>query len=261
VGDIQAMFSKFSKQPSYVTQEIYYGGGEGVTPAEYTGLGQVQAFQYAFDIKPAFETKGIASLQNPESLGYSPPSSSSSNTFIVNHDTERNGATLNYNSPNNIYTLAHVWILAHPWGSPTIFSGYQFSNSDQGAPNGNHGTCSGNGGTNGWNCQHRWTAISGMVGFRNAVQTNGMTNWVSPSSQLVAFGRGNAGFVAINNSDQDWNSSFQTSLPAGQYCNVIDGVKSGGSCTGSTVTVDSSGKFTFNVAKRNAIAIHINAKL
>lgn len=100
-----------------------------------------------------------------------------------------------------------------------------------------------------------------MVGFRNAVQTNAMTNWVSPTSQRVAFGRGNAGFVAINNSDQDWNSSFQTSLPAGNYCNVIDGVKSGGGCSGSTVTVDSSGKFTFNVAKRNAVAIHTNAKL
>jgi len=160
-----------------------------------------------------------------------------------------------------MYTLAHVWILAHPWGTPTVLSSYQFSGSDQGAPNGNSGTCSGNAGTNGWNCQHRWTAISGMVGFRNAVQTNAMTNWVSPTSQRVAFGRGNAGFVAINNSDQDWNSSFQTSLPAGNYCNVIDGVKSGGGCSGSTVTVDSSGKFTFNVAKRNAVAIHTNAKL
>jgi len=61
--------------------------------------------------------------------------------------------------------------------------------------------------------------------------------------------------------DQDWNSSFQTSLPAGTYCNVIDGVKNGGSCSGSTVTVASDGKFTFNVVKRNAVAIHINAKL
>jgi alpha-amylase len=100
-----------------------------------------------------------------------------------------------------------------------------------------------------------------MVGFRNAVQTNGLTNWASPSSQLVAFGRGKAGFVAINNSDQDWNSGFQTSLPAGKYCNVIDGAKGGGKCSGSTVTVGSDGKFTFNVKKRNAVAIHINAKL
>ena len=100
-----------------------------------------------------------------------------------------------------------------------------------------------------------------MVGFRNAVQANKMTNWFSPTSQRVSFGRGNAGFVAINNSDKDWNSSFQTSLPGGKYCNVIDGVKKSGKCSGSTVTVASGGKFTFNVGKRNAVAVHIGAML
>lgn len=165
------------------------------------------------------------------------------------------------NSANNIYTLAHVWILAHPFGSPTVLSSYQFSDGDSGAPNGNYGTCSGNDGTNGWYCQHRWTSISGMVGFRNAVQTAGITNWVSPSSQLVAFGRGNFGFVVINNTDQGWSSTFQTSLPAGTYCNVIDGVKNGGSCTGSTITVGADGSFSYNIGNRNAIAIHTDAKL
>jgi hypothetical protein len=154
-----------------------------------------------------------------------------------------------------------VWILAHPFGSPTVLSSYQFTNGDSGAPNGNSGSCGGNAGTNGWYCQHRWTAISGMVGFRNAVQTADITNWVSPTPQRVAFGRGTAGFVVINNTDQDWSSTFQTGLPAGSYCNVIDGVKNGGSCTGSTITVDSNGSFSSNVSNRNAVAIHINAKL
>jgi len=261
VQDLQAILGRLSKQPSYVTKEIYYGGGPGVTPGEYTGLGQVQAFQYAFDLMSAFENNGIASLRNPQSNGYSPSDSGSSNTFVANHDTERNGQTLTPTSANNMYTLAHVWILAHPFGSPTILSSYQFSNGDSGAPNGNYGTCSGNGGANGWYCQHRWTAVSGMVGFRNAVQTTDITNWVSPSSQLVAFGRGNAGFVAINNADQGWSSTFQTSLPAGTYCNAIDGAKNGGSCTGSTITVGSNGSFSYNVGSRNAIAIHVDAKL
>jgi len=241
--------------------QIYYGGGGGVTPSEYTGLGQVQAFQYAFDLKSAFETDGIASLRSPESKGYSPSDSGPSNTFVANHDTERNGQTLTANSPNNIYTLAHVWILAHPFGSPTILSSYQFSNGDSGAPNGNSGSCDGNGGTNGWYCQHRWASVSGMVGFRNAVQTADITNWVSPSSQRVAFGRGTAGFVVINNADQPWSSTFQTSLPAGTYCNVIDGVNNGGSCTGSTISVSSNGSFSYSVGNRGAVAIHVNAKI
>jgi len=261
VNDLQAIFGRLSRQPSYVTQEIYYGGGAGVTPGEYTGIGQAQAFQYAFALKSAFENGGIASLRSPESNGYSPSDSGSSNTFVANHDTERNGGTLTTNSANNIYTLAHVWILAHPFGSPTVLSSYQFSNGDSGAPNGNYGTCSGNGGTNGWYCQHRWISISGMVGFRNTVQTAGITNWASPSSQRVAFGRGNAGFVVINNTDQGWSSTFQTSLPAGTYCNVVDGVKNGGSCTGSTITVGSNGSFSYTIGSRGAVAIHINAKL
>ncbi|KAF9650417.1 glycoside hydrolase family 13 protein [Thelephora ganbajun] len=261
VDDLWAILGRLSGPPSYVTQEIYYGGGAGVTPDEYTGLGQAQAFQYAFDLKSAFEDGGIASLRSPESSGYSPSDSDSSNTFVANHDTERNGQTITINSANNIYTLAHVWILAHPFGSPTVLSSYQFSDGDSGAPNGNYGTCYGNGGTNGWYCQHRWAPISGMVGFRNAVQTTGITDWVSPSSQLVAFGRGTEGFVVINNTDQGWSSTFQTSLPAGTYCNVIDGVKNGGSCTGSTITVGPDGSFSYNVGNRDAIAIHSNARI
>jgi len=261
VDDLRVIIDRLSRAPSYVTQEIYYGGGAGVTPGEYTGLGQAQAFQYAFALKSAFESDGIASLRSPESNGYSPSDSGSSNTFVVNHDTERNGQTLTATSANNMYTLAHVWVLAHPFGSPTVFSSYQFSDGDSGAPNGNSGTCNGNGGANGWYCQHRWSAISGMVGFRNAVQTADITNWVSPSSQRVAFGRGEAGFVVINNTDQGWTSTFQTSLPAGTYCNVIDGVKNGGSCTGSTITVGPDGTFSYNIGGRSAIAIHTDAKL
>jgi glycosidase len=261
VGDLRTILGRLSRAPSYVTQEVYYGGGPGVTPGEYTGIGQVQAFEYAFDLKDAFEDDGIASLRSPESMGYSPSDSGSSNTFVANHDTERNGETLTAKSPNNMYTLAHVWILAHPFGSPTVLSSYQFTDGDSGAPNGNSGTCDGNDGTNGWYCQHRWTPISGMVSFRNAVQTADITDWVSPSSQRVAFGRGRAGFVVINNTDQDWSSTFQTSLPAGTYCNVIDGVKNGGSCTGSTVTIDSNGSFHYNVGYREAVAIHVDAKI
>jgi hypothetical protein len=52
------------------------------------------------------------------------------------------------------------------------------------------GTCTISGGTGGWLCQHRDTAISGMVGFRNNVGSAALTNWVSPQSQQIAFGRG-----------------------------------------------------------------------
>lgn len=92
-----------------------------------------------------------------------------------------------------------------------------------------------------------------MVGFRNNVGTSALTNWVSPQSQQIAFGRGlyspphvkpsfllidnkitgALGFVAINNADSAWSTTFTTSLPAGSYCDVISGISSSGACTGT----------------------------
>ena len=84
-----------------------------------------------------------------------------------------------------------IFSLAHPYGTPTILSSYNgFTNNDAGAPNGGVGTCSASGGANGWLCQHRWTAVAGMVGFRNNVGSAGITNWVAPQSQQIAFSRG-----------------------------------------------------------------------
>lgn len=45
---------------------------------------------------------------------------------------------------------------------------------------------------------------------------------------------GSVGFVAINNADSAWSTTFNTGLPGGSYCNVIDGSSShDGTCTGS----------------------------
>ena len=59
------------------------------------------------------------------------------------------------------------------------------------------GTCTTGGGTGGWLCQHRWNAIVGMVGFHNQVGTAAINNWVSPQSQQIGFGRGEAVYVLI----------------------------------------------------------------
>jgi hypothetical protein len=96
-----------------------------------------------------------------------------------------------------------------------------------------------------------------MVGFWNQVGTAPLTDWFSPLSQQISFGRGhdNAsaylttfaplvththrentawdGFVAINNADSEWSTMFMMGLPAGSYCNVIDGLSQKGTCTGT----------------------------
>ena len=52
------------------------------------------------------------------------------------------------------------------------------------------GTCSSTGGSGSWLCQHRYVVITGMVGFRNNAGSATITNWVSPQSDQIAFGRG-----------------------------------------------------------------------
>ncbi|KAJ3501538.1 hypothetical protein NLJ89_g9292 [Agrocybe chaxingu] len=203
---------------TYITQEVIYGSGEAVQPSEYTGNGDVQEFRYTY----------------------------------------ANGGSLKYNAASNIYVTAHVFSLAHPYGTPTVLSSYSFSSNDAGSPNSGTGTCSATSGTNGWLCQHRYTAISGMVGFRNNVGSAAINNWISPQSQQIAFGRGALGFVAINNADSAWTATFSTSLPDGQYCDVISGSSSSGTCTGTGVSV-SAGSFSVTVPARNAIAIHTGA--
>ncbi|KAJ4467031.1 hypothetical protein J3R30DRAFT_3310041, partial [Lentinula aciculospora] len=137
-------------------------------------------------------------------------------------------------------------------------SSYEFATTDDGAPNGGAGECSSTGGTDGWICQHRWAAVSGMVGFKNNVGSAALNDWISPQSEQIAFGRGALGFVAINNADSPWSATFSTSLPDDSYCDVISGTSSSGNCTGTGITI-SGGSFTASVPARSAIAIHTGA--
>ncbi|KAI0031022.1 glycoside hydrolase family 13 protein [Vararia minispora EC-137] len=241
VVDLANITSRLSKQ-LYFTQEVVYGAGQPVQPSMYTGI--VQRFRFASALESAFSSSsssGIAALKNLDSQGWL--SSSSANTFVSNQDTERSGGSLNYKASNNAYTLAEVFSLlvfsAHPYGTHTVLSSYSFSSNDAGGPNGGAGTCNGNSGSNGWLCQHRWTAIAGMVGFRNVAGSASLSDWTSPSAQRIAFGRGSNGFVVINNSGSSWSATFSTSLADGTYCDVIHGSVSSGSCSGNTYTVSS----------------------
>jgi len=160
-----------------------------------------------------------------------------------------------------MYKNALIFNLAHPYGTPTILSSYTFAGTSDGAPNNNAGTCSGAPLTGpGWLCQHRW--VGAMVGFHNTVGSSDMTNWVSPSSQQIAFGRGALGFVVINNADSPWTAKFTTSLPSGTYCNAawVVAAFTGSTCTGSAFTIASDGSFSTVIPARHSIALHTGAK-
>ena len=240
--DLANIKSRLSNPSVYWKQEVIYGAGEAVQPTEYTGNGDVQEFRYAYDLKRVFNNEKLAYLTNyGEGWGYM--KSAVAGVFVDNHDTERNGSTLNYKSGAN-YTLANVFMLAYPYGAPDINSGYEWSDTDAGPPNnGQVNACW----QDGWKCQHAWPEIIRMVAFRNATRGQSVTNWWDNGNNAIAFGRGSKGFVAINHESSSLTRTYQTSLPAGTYCNVQNN---------TSVTVGSNGQFSATLGSNTALAIY-----
>lgn len=245
-ADLAAIKSRLSNPNVYWKHEAIYGAGEAVSPTEYVGSGDVQEFRYARDLKRVFNGENLAYLKNfGEAWGHLP--SDEAAVFVTNHDTERNGETLTYKD-GATYTLAHVFMLAWPYGSPDVHSGYEFTDHDAGPPNGGQvNACY----SDGWKCQHAWREISSMVGFRNTARGQGVTDWWDNGGDQIAFGRGSKAYVAINHEGTSLTRTFQTSLPAGDYCDVQ---------TGKGVTVDGAGRFTATLGAGTAVALHVGAR-
>ncbi|GAA2741291.1 carbohydrate binding domain-containing protein [Kitasatospora cinereorecta] len=253
-SDLAGIKARMSNPNAYWVQEVIYGAGEPIQPSEYTGTGDVDEFRSGTWLKSAFNGGRISDLST---WGNGLLASNQARTFVDNWDTERNGSTLTYKDGNS-YTLANVFMLAYPYGSPNVYSGYAFTANDDGPPNGGTvNACF----QDGWNCVHAWPQVANMVGFRNAVAGTGLTNWWSNGNNAIGFGRGDKGYVAINHESGSITQTFQTSLPAGTYCDVEHGDLSGASCTGAGYTVGADGRFTATVGAGDAVALHVGAKL
>ncbi|MFD3328899.1 carbohydrate-binding module family 20 domain-containing protein [Streptomyces sp. NPDC058701] len=245
-ADLADIKSRLTNPGVYWKQEAIFGAGEAVGPAEYLGSGDVQEFRYARDLGRIFRSENLAYLKNfGEAWGYMP--AGRSGVFVDNHDTERGGDTLSYKN-GSAYTLANVFMLAWPYGSPDVHSGYEWTDKDAGPPNGGAvNACH----TDGWKCQHSWREISSMVAFRNAARGQAVTHWWDNGGDQIAFGRGSKAYVAINHEGSALTRTFQTSLPAGDYCDVQ---------SGRTVAVGGSGQFTATLGAGTAVALHVNAR-
>jgi len=250
-SDLAAIKSKLTDPNVYWAQEVIYGAGEAVQPSEYTPTGDVDEFRAAYDLKRMFTADKLTYLGTwGQSWGYL--ASNDARVFVDNWDTERNGSTLNYNY-GNTYTLANVYMLAWPYGSPNVYSGYTFTDQNAGPPNGGTvNACY----SDGWKCQHAWRQIANMVGFRNAVRGTSVTNWWSDGNNAIAFGRGNAGYIVINHEGYGITQTFQTSLPARTCCDVEHGDPgANGACSGPTYTVAADGTFSASVGAGDSIAL------
>jgi alpha-amylase len=290
-SDLQAIMSGVthtttSGETLWITQEVI--PDSNVVRSDYYGNGTLNEFQYTFAMKAVFRNENGANLSQIRTIMGTPGNwggtwgfvpSDKATVFVNNWDTERNGSSLvasNYVSGTTNdtqgtkrYDLANIFMLAWPYGSAQLHSGFRFTNYDQAAPSASPFDASGAPLINqSWDFIHRWSDISNMVAFRSVTSGQGVDNFVNGTGNQIAFGRGAKGYVAINNEGAAWNASLQTLLPAGTYCNVAHGVlnAAGTACTSDSVTVGSNGVISVSIPANGgsvvpAVALHINQKV
>lgn len=267
-ADVAAIKAKLAEKSGrnaddiFFEQEVIGNASEAaeIQPSNYVANGKVSEFNFTNHLSVAFAgditdaSKGLAKVGGDGWV-----SSDKAAVWVTNWDTER-GSAITYKKGSK-YLLANAFMLAYDYGQPHIYSGYYFDNSDDGAPGATETSvpdmeCPTDGSmTSGtWQCAERWTAIRGMIGFHNAVNGTDVTNWKAYDTNVLGFGRGDVGYLALNNSADDSKQTFQTSLPVGEYCNVY----ATGDCS-ATVTVKDDGTFDATLAKNSAIAIYAGA--
>lgn len=255
------------------SQEVIYHNGESekFAPERYEKNGQVTEFSYAYSLLKDFNGS-ITNLKNITSDLLD--DADNATVFVSNWDTARGSETLKPVSGAR-YELANAFMLGYDYGHPKILSDYAFNEStqyDDGVKDSTDTTvpkismddvCAtqkdptqmeyGD-----WNCQQRWTSIRGMIKFHNAVNGTSVSNWQESGSNNIAFERVDAngkskGLLALNNTLQEHDVDYTTSLPDGEYCNVY----ASRTCS-QTVTV-SGGHAKATIGKRSAIAIYAGA--
>lgn len=225
----------------------------------------------------------VNTLSSPAFIGYAKGTSwlneynGSQNTItmVSNHDTEHHGpSSLTYKDGMR-FQLAHLLQLSSPYGIPQIYTGYGFSYENDGpAEDPNTGLvklakCPKNFyqpatslSYGVYSCAHRWTAIRGMIKWRDAAGadqiSHGAYTRVSGASYVLRLNRG-GNWVAMNPTEKPLKAKLNTYLPAGKYCDVISGgpkpVKSNKTCIRTMVTVTSNGTATVTIPALSAIAI------
>ena len=274
--------------PYYFGEVIDYGGGEAVHARDYFGLayssgGAADITEFKFrGVGDKFLGTGGQHISQLDPAG--PPGSQFSPTawglmpadkavvFLENHDTQRDGGISYRNA--DVYRLANVWMLAQPYGYPSIMSSYAFDRGSQagrdaGPPSNAAGetnavTCASSLETaviGQWVCEHRDPSIARMVGFRHVVAGTGVEHWWDDGANAIAFSRGSKGFVAINRESAPLAATLSTGLSEGTYCDVLTGGRQGAFCVGTSVSVSAAGTVQLSLAPFTAIAIDVADRL
>lgn len=266
----------------YVVAEVIDYGGEAVSARDYYGLGWGSggaADLTEFRVKGVGEKFAFAGGQRPADLatfgeaawGLAP--SDKAVVFLENHDTQRDPANPGVRSTDgDAYRLAHVFLLAWPYGYPRVMSGYRFAfpgERDRGPPSEADGTtrpvvCPASideAGPGEWVCEHRDATIRAMVGFRRAVAGSGVAGWWDDGAGAVAFTRGDRGFVALNANAHAVSLDVGTALAPGTWCDAVGGGRVVDACAGVEVEVDGDGRVRIDLPPGRAVVLHVGTRL
>jgi alpha-amylase len=243
----------------YWALEVFGGGPGSLSPQAFTrsgtvlGLDAVKQLRDAFKSYPDAHVGSIATLRDfGAGSGLTP--SRRTLSFVQNHDTERNGDALSYkDGARNI--LANEYLLASGYGRPQVYAGFAFTTNDDSPPATSDGMITDTDCSNGWVCVDRDPGVEALVGFHNHVGWARQKNWYDDGANVIAFSRGSRGWAAFNNGTADKRLTVRTGLRRGVYCDAVSGGRTGGSCAGTRITVDSSGRATATVPVKGALAI------
>jgi alpha-amylase len=255
----------------YFYLEVIGGSGEALSPRDYFGEGYssggaADITEFTF-VGVGNKFRGI----NGEHISQLNPTGTPGNqfseaawgimpsdkgvVFLQNHDTQHS-CGLSYRD-GKVFRLANVWMLAQPYGYPSILSSYVFScpsENSLGPPSDADGwtlpvACASSLETAAigqWVCEHRDPSILHMVSFRHVVAGTAIIHWWDNGANAIAFSRGDKGFVAINNEATSLDTTITTGMAAGTYLDLI---------AGSPVLIDSSHAIHLILPARSAIAI------
>src|SRR5881396_1221614 len=254
--------------PDYFGEGYSSGGAADITEFTFVGVGDKFRGIGGQHISQLNPTGPPGSQFSPAAWGLMP--SDKAVVFLQNHDTQHD-CGISYRD-GNVFRLANVWMLAQPYGYPSILSSYAFdcpAGNMMGPPsdaagNTNAVSCAASFETatiGQWVCEHRDPYIRNMVRFRHVVAGTDINHWWEDGVNAIAFSRGDKGFVAINRDGGGVDTTIATGMLPGTYCDILTGGLTGAACTGTSVVVDGAGAVRLRLAANSAVAIDAATKL
>ena len=286
LGSVDATMAAEGRPIPYWFLEVVGGSGEALGPRDYFGAaygsgGAADITEFTFTgVGNKFRGVGgehISQLNpnGPAGSQFSAAAwgmmpSDKAVVFLQNHDTQHQ-CGLGYRH-GSVFRVANVWMLAQPYGYPSILSSFAFdcpAGNAMGPPSDADGwtndvTCATSLETatiGQWVCEHRDPSIRNMVRFRRVVAGTDVNHWWDNGANAIAFSRGDKGFVALSREGTTVTATIATGMPPGTYCDVLTGGRSGAACAGTSVVVDAAGAVQLRLDPNSALAIDADTRV